>query len=287
MAATDPHAFGLADWTARARDLRPHALAVIDGRTVAAASGRTYRDVTGRDSTTVAEVAECDAEDVDRAVQAARTAFDEGRWSDLAPVDRKRLMLRFAELIRGDLEYLALVEALDCGKPIHDTLNVDVAKPPDVIQWYAEAIDKLYGEVGPTGPDALSLVTREPFGVVATIVPWNYPLIITGWKIGAALAAGNTVVLKPASQSPLSAIRLGELALEAGIPPGVLNVVPGPGSVIGRALARHPGVDKVAFTGSTDVGKSLLRDIGETDVKAISLELGGKSPQIVLGDVAD
>ncbi len=286
-ATADPHAFTLDDWTARARDLRPHAQAVIDGRTVPSASGRTYPDVTGRDGTTIAQVAEGDDEDVDRAVGAARTAFDDGRWSDLVPTDRKRLLLQFAELMRGDLEYLALVEALDCGKPIRDTLRVDAAKPPDVIQWYAEAIDKLYGEVGPTGPDTLSLVTREPIGVVATIVPWNYPLIITAWKIGAALAAGNTVVLKPASQSPLSAIRLGELALEAGIPAGVLNVVPGPGSVIGRALARHPGVDKVAFTGSTTVGKSLLRDIGETDVKGISLELGGKSPQVVLADVAD
>jgi acyl-CoA reductase-like NAD-dependent aldehyde dehydrogenase len=285
--AADPRTLTLADWTTRARDLHPHASAVIDGRSVPSASGRTYADVTGRDGTTIAEVAECGEEDVDRAVGAARAAFDDGRWSDLAPADRKRLLLRFAELMRGDLEYLALVEALDCGKPIRDTLSVDAAKPPAVIQWYAEAIDKLYGEVGPTGPDALSLVTREPIGVVAVIVPWNYPLIITAWKIGAALAAGNTIVLKPASQSPLSAIRLGELALEAGIPAGVLNVVPGPGSVIGRALARHPGVDKVAFTGSTTVGKSLLRDIGETDVKGISLELGGKSPQVVLADVGD
>ena len=275
------------DWLARARDLRPHALAVIDGFAVAAASGRTYRDVTGRDGSTVAQVAECDEEDVDRAVRAARAAFGDGRWSDLAPADRKRLLLRFADLVAADVEYLALVEALDCGKPIHDTLTVDAAKPPLVLAWYAEAIDKLYGEVGPTGPDALSLVTREPLGVVATIVPWNYPLIITAWKIGAALAAGNAVVLKPASQSPLSAIRLGELALDAGIPPGVLNVVPGPGVRIGRALARHPGVDRVAFTGSTVVGKSLLRDIGETDVKGIGLELGGKSPQVVLADVAN
>ena len=222
----DPHAFTFDDWTSRARDLRPHALAVIDGRSVPSASGKTYPDVTGRDGTTIADVAEGGEEDVDRAVGAARAAFDDGRWSDLAPVDRKKLLLRFAELMRGDLEYLALVEALDCGKPIRDTLRVDAAKPPDVIQWYAEAIDKLYGEVGPTGPGALSLVTREPIGVVATIVPWNYPLIITAWKIGAALAAGNTVVLKPASQSPLSAIRLGELALEAGIPPACSTSCP-------------------------------------------------------------
>ncbi|MFM2106384.1 MAG: hypothetical protein RL338_1416 [Chloroflexota bacterium] len=284
---TDLATLTLADWVARAAALRPRTNAVIDGRSVPAASGRTYRDVTARDGSTIAEVAECGVEDVDRAVAAARAAFDDGRWSELAPADRKRLLLRFAELIDRDREYLALVEALDCGKPISNTLNVDAKKPGPVIAWYAEAIDKLYGEVGPTGPNALSLVTREPIGVCALIVPWNYPLIISAWKLGAALAAGNTVVLKPASQSPLSAIRLAELALEAGIPAGVLNVVPGPGSVIGSALARHPGVDKVSFTGSTEVGKSLMRDIGETDVKAITLELGGKSPQVVLADVAD
>ena len=283
----DLEGLDLAAWIERAATLRPRTRAVIDGRLVDAASGRTCPDVTGRDGTTIAEVAECGEEDVDRAVAAARAAFDDGRWSELAPAERKRLLLRFAELIDRDRAYLALVESLDCGKPIGDALRVDAAKPPVVIAWYAEAIDKQYGQVGPTGPDALSLVTREPIGVVATIVPWNYPLIITSWKIGAALAAGNTVVLKPASQSPLSAIRLGELALEAGLPPGVLNVVPGSGAVVGRALARHPGVDKIAFTGSTGIGKSLLRDIGETDVKAISLELGGKSPQVVLGDVAD
>jgi acyl-CoA reductase-like NAD-dependent aldehyde dehydrogenase len=284
---TDLAALTLQDWVARAAALAPRTSAVIDGRLVPAASGRTYRDVTARDGSTIAEVAECGAEDVDRAVRAARAAFDDGRWSELAPAERKRVLLRFAELIERDREYLALVEALDCGKPIRDTLNVDAKKPGPVISWYAEAIDKLYGEIGPTGPDALSLVTREPVGVCGLIVPWNYPLIISAWKLGAALAAGNTVVLKPASQSPLSAIRLGELALEAGVPAGVLNVVPGPGPVVGSALARHPGVDKLSFTGSTEVGKRLMRDIGETDVKAITLELGGKSPQVVLGDVAD
>ncbi|HYM84097.1 MAG TPA: aldehyde dehydrogenase [Candidatus Dormibacteraeota bacterium] len=284
---TELRALGRDEWIARAAAFRPHVRAVIGGRLVPAASGRTYPDVTGRDCAVVAEVPECDEADVDAAVAAARAAFDDGRWSDLAPVERKRRLLRFAALVRDDLEYLALAEALDCGKPITDTLTVDAAKPPVVFEWYAEAIDKLYGEIGPTGPDALSLVTREPIGVVAAIVPWNYPLIITSWKLGAALAAGNTVVLKPASQSPLTAIRLGELALEAGIPDGVLNVVPGPGGRVGRALARHPGVDKIAFTGSTDAGKSLLRDIGETDVKGVTLELGGKSPQLVLADVGD
>ncbi len=218
---------------------------------------------------------------------AARRSFDDRRWADQAPAARKRVLLRFAELIRANRDELALLESLDVGKPIRDTLSVDVPSAAKTIQWYAETIDKVYGEIGPTGPDALSLVTREPIGVVAAIVPWNYPLIITAWKLGAALATGNSVVLKPASQSPLTALRLAEIASDAGLPDGVLNVVTGPGSVLGDALARHPAVDKLTFTGSTDVGKSLLRAIGESDVKAVTLELGGKSPQVVLADVGD
>jgi acyl-CoA reductase-like NAD-dependent aldehyde dehydrogenase len=275
------------EWLARAAAIRPRAEAFIDGRFVPAASGRTFADISGRDGSPIANVAEGDAEDVDRAVAAARRSFDDRRWADRSPADRKRILLDFADRIRAARDELALLESLDVGKPIRDTLAVDVPSAAKTIQWYAETIDKVYGDVGPTGPDTLSLVTREPIGVVAAIVPWNYPLIITAWKIGAALATGNSVVLKPASQSPLSALRLAQLAVEAGLPEGVLNVVPGPGSVVGGALARHPGVDKIAFTGSTEVGKSLLRAIGETDVKAISLELGGKSPQIVLADVGD
>jgi acyl-CoA reductase-like NAD-dependent aldehyde dehydrogenase len=232
-------------------------------------------------------VAQGDVEDVDRAVAAARNSFDDGRWADQSPANRKRVLLKLADLIRANRDELALLESLDVGKPIRDTLAVDVPSAAKTIQWYAETIDKVYGEVGPTGPDALSLVTREPIGVVAAIIPWNYPLIIAAWKLGAALATGNSVVLKPASQSPLSALRLAELAAEAGLPDGVLNVVPGPGAVIGDALARHQGVDKIAFTGSTEVGRSLLRAVGESDVKIISLELGGKSPQLVLADVGD
>jgi acyl-CoA reductase-like NAD-dependent aldehyde dehydrogenase len=275
------------EWIARAAAVAPRTEAFIAGRFVAAASGETFPDVAGRDGSVIAEVAAGGAEDVDRAVAAARTAFDDRRWSDRSPADRKRVLLGFAERIRAAKDELALLESLDVGKPIRDTLAVDVPSAAKTIQWYAETIDKTYGEVGPTGPDALSLVTREPIGVVAAIVPWNYPLIITAWKIGAALATGNSVVLKPASQSPLTALRLAELASEAGLPDGVLNVVPGPGAVVGPALARHPAVDKITFTGSTEVGKSLLRAVGESDVKAITLELGGKSPQVVLADVGD
>ncbi|MFL5680238.1 MAG: aldehyde dehydrogenase [Chloroflexota bacterium] len=273
------------DWLQRAADVQPRTEAFIGGRFVPAASGETFDDVAGRDGSLIAKVAAGGSEDVDRAVAAARAAFDDRRWSDRSPADRKRILLRFAERIREQRDELALLESLDVGKPIRDTLAVDVPSAAKTIQWYAETIDKVYGEVGPTGPDALSLVTREPIGVVAAIVPWNYPLIITAWKIGAALATGNSVVLKPASQSPLTALRLAELASEAGLPDGVLNVVPGPGAVVGPSLARHPGVDKITFTGSTDVGKSLLRAVGESDVKAITLELGGKSPQVVLADV--
>jgi acyl-CoA reductase-like NAD-dependent aldehyde dehydrogenase len=275
------------EWIARAAAVAPRTEAFIAGRFVAAASGETFPDVAGRDGSVIAEVAAGGAEDVDRAVAAARAAFDDRRWSDRSPADRKRVLLGFAERIRAAKDELALLESLDVGKPIRDTLAVDVPSAAKTIQWYAETIDKTYGEVGPTGPDALSLVTREPIGVVAAIVPWNYPLIITAWKIGAALATGNSVVLKPASQSPLTALRLAELASEAGLPDGVLNVVPGPGAVVGPALARHPAIDKITFTGSTEVGKSLLRAVGESDVKAITLELGGKSPQVVLADVGD
>ncbi len=275
------------DWLEAAALVRPRNELFIDGSFTPALSGRTFDDITGRDGSRITAVAEGGLEDVDRAVAAARASFDDRRWSDQSPANRKRVLLKLAELIRAHRAALARLESLDVGKPIRDTLSVDVPSAAKTIQWYAETIDKVYGEVGPTDASTLSLVTREPIGVVAAIVPWNYPLIITAWKLGAALSTGNSVVLKPASQSPLSALRLAALAAEAGLPDGVLDVVTGPGGVIGDALARDPRVDKVAFTGSTEVGRSLLRAVGESDVKTISLELGGKSPQLVLADVAD
>ena len=276
-----------AEWLDRARAVRPHARPFIDGDYVTPLDGRPVPDTTPRDGSVIAEVETAGQRDVDRAVQAARAAFDDGRWADRPPVARKGILLRFAELVREHADELALLESLDVGHPIADATGVDVPGAANCLQWYAEAADKQYGEIGPTGPDALSLVTREPLGVVAAVVPWNYPLIISAWKLGPALATGNSVILKPASQSPLTALRLGSLASEAGLPDGVLNVLPGPGALGGEALARPPGVDKLAFTGSIGTGRRLLHASADSNLKPIQLELGGKSPQLVLADAPD
>jgi gamma-glutamyl-gamma-aminobutyraldehyde dehydrogenase/4-guanidinobutyraldehyde dehydrogenase/NAD-dependent aldehyde dehydrogenase len=281
--ATPTHA----DWLERARSLRPPVRPFIAGDYVSPLDGRTVPNTTPRDGSVIAEIETAGVRDVDRAVAAAREAFDDGRWASRSPVARKRILLRFAELVREHTDELALLESLDVGHPIANATGVDVPGAANCLQWYAEAADKQYGEVGPTGPDALSLVTREPLGVVAAVVPWNYPLIITAWKLGPALATGNSVILKPASQSPLTALRLASLAAEAGLPDGVLNVLPGPGAVLGEALARHPGVDKIAFTGSIGTGRRLLHASADSNLKPVQLELGGKSPQLILADAPD
>jgi acyl-CoA reductase-like NAD-dependent aldehyde dehydrogenase len=261
--------------------------AFIDGVFVPAADGRTFDAVSPRDGSVVAAVSRCGAQDVDRAVRAARRAFDGGGWAQADPAERKRVLLTLAGLIDAHAEDLAELESADVGHPISDARSVDVVNARNTFAWYAEAIDKVYGEIAPTGADAVALVGREPFGVVGAVVPWNYPLIITAWKLAPALAAGNSVVLKPAEQSPLTALKLAELAVEAGVPAGVLNVVPGYGEEAGEPLGRHHGVDKIAFTGSVEVGRRFLVYAGESNGKAVSLELGGKSPQVVLADAAD
>jgi gamma-glutamyl-gamma-aminobutyraldehyde dehydrogenase/4-guanidinobutyraldehyde dehydrogenase/NAD-dependent aldehyde dehydrogenase len=270
-----------------ATELRPRTEAFVDGAFVPAASGATFADQSPRDGRRLADVARGDAEDVDRAVKAARRAFNSGVWSAAPPRERRSVLLRLADAMQARLEDLALLESVDAGKPIGDALRVDVPSAITCLRFYAEAIDKAYGEIAPTPRDALALIDREPLGVVGAVVPWNYPLIISAWKLAPALATGNSVVLKPAEQSPLSALLLAELAAEAGLPEGVLNVVPGFGEEAGQALGRHPDVDKIAFTGSVEVGRRFLVYAGESNGKQVSLELGGKSAQVVLADAPD
>ena len=261
--------------------------AFVDGRYLDAASGATFDTINPATGKLLARVAAGDQEDINRAVVSARAAFRRGVWANLAPAKRKKVLLRFARTIREHAEELALLETLDMGKPIADSLTIDIPGAARCIEWYAEAIDKVYDQVAPTGPGALALITREPLGVVGAIVPWNYPLLMAAWKFGPVLAAGNSLILKPSEKSPLTAIKVAELAIEAGIPPGVLNVVPGLGQTAGKALALHMDVDCIAFTGSTATGRAIMQYAGQSNLKRVSLECGGKSPNIVLADYPD
>lgn len=276
-----------ADWTAKAATIKLHDRAFIDGAFVSAKSGLTFDSINPATGEVLARVASCGGDDIDMAVQAARRSFESGVWSRAAPADRKQVLLRLAQLLRENLEELALIESLDMGKLVHDAATVDVPGSAGIFQWYAEAIDKLYDEIAPTGEGDLVLVQREPLGVVGAVVPWNFPLDLATWKCAPALAAGNSVVLKPAEQSPLSALRLAELAMEAGLPAGVLNVVPGLGETAGQALGRHMDVDSLVFTGSTAVGKLFLTYSGQSNMKQVWLETGGKSPNLVFADCRD
>jgi 4-(gamma-glutamylamino)butanal dehydrogenase len=261
--------------------------AFIDGQFVPALSGKKFVTENPATGKPITRVAECDSADVDRAVAAARKAFDGGSWSRLKPADRKKVLLRFADLVEARAGEIALLDCLEAGKPITDCVNIDLPDTIHCFRWHAEAIDKLYDRVSPTGPENLALILREPVGVVGCVVPWNFPAQMVAWKIGPALAAGNSIVLKPAEQTSLSALRLAELAAEAGLPAGVFNVVPGFGPTAGQAIGRHPGVDMVAFTGSTEVGRLFLKYSAESNLKRVTLECGGKSPQIVLADPPD
>lgn len=272
------------DWISKAAAIRFRDKAFIDGKFVAARSGRTFASVNPATGETLAEVTSCAEEEIDLAVAAARRTFEAGIWSRTSPAHRKEVLLRLARLLRDNLQELALLESLDMGKLVRDAATVDVPGSAAIFQWYAEAIDKLYDEAAPTGEGDLVLVRREPLGVVGAVVPWNFPLDMATWKCAPALAAGNSVVLKPAEQSPLSALRLAELAMEAGLPAGVLNVVPGFGETAGQALGRHMDVDCLAFTGSTAVGKLFLTYSGQSNMKQVWLETGGKSPNLVFAD---
>ena len=271
-------------WQERAAAIKPNGNIFIDGKSVPAASGKTFSDFSPTLKKEIANIASGDTEDINRAVQSAKKAFESGVWSEMNPRDKKAIMLRWAELLNQHREELALLETLDVGKPISDSLAVDTRNSARVIQWYAETIDKNYDEIAPAPRNALAMVTREPLGVVGAIVPWNYPMSITSWKLGPALAMGNTIVIKPAENSSLTAVRMAELAIEAGLPEGVFNVVPGLGSEAGAALAGHMDVAKIAFTGSGPTGRKIMQYAAESNMKQVSLELGGKSPQVVLSD---
>ena len=275
------------DWEQHFQSLNLEGRAFIDGEYLWAASGETFDSISPVDGRFLAKVASTDAADADAAVSAARRAFESGVWRLQAPAARKRVLIRFAELILEHQEELALLETLDMGKPIGDSMAIDIPATANAIRWNAEAIDKLYDEVAATPHDQLGLVTREPAGVVAAIVPWNFPLIMASWKFAPALAAGNSFILKPSEKSPLTAIRIAQLALEAGIPKGVFNVLPGYGHTVGKALALHMDVDILAFTGSTAVAKQLLIYAGQSNLKRVWLEAGGKSPNVVFADAPD
>ncbi len=272
------------DWLKSAAELDCETRLFIDGEFTPALSGETLASVSPRDQSLVAHVASGGPEDIDRAVRAARAAFEDGRWRGLDPGQRKRIMLRWADLVLEHAEELALLDTLQMGKPITESVRVDVVKTAQTIRWYAEAIDKTYDEVAPAPHSALALITREPLGVIGAVVPWNYALMIASWKLAPALATGNSVVLKPAEQTPLGALLLARLAHEAGIPSGVLNVVPGRGEAAGQALGRHRDVDKIAFTGSPEVARLFQVYAGESNGKQVAVEAGGKSPQLVLPD---
>ncbi len=280
-------ALSLDNWKSQAASLAYRNQAFINGKYVPAASGKTFDCVNPATGQVLTQVAAGDKEDVDRAVKAGRAVFEKGTWSRMAGIERKKILLKFADLIDKHSTELALLETLDMGKPIRDSSKIDVPLSAACIRWYAEAIDKVYDEIAPTGPEAISLIRREPLGVVAAVVPWNFPLLMASWKIGPALATGNSFILKPAEQSPLTAIRIAELAAEAGMPEGVFNVVPGLGETAGQALGRHMDVDCIAFTGSTEVGKYFLKYSGESNMKRVSLECGGKTPNIIMADAPD
>jgi gamma-glutamyl-gamma-aminobutyraldehyde dehydrogenase len=261
--------------------------AFIDGQFREAASGERFVTENPATGQPLAMVAAGDAADIDAAVRAARRAFDDGRWSRRSPADRKAVLLAFADRLEANLEELAMLDSLEAGKPITDCLEVDIPETIKTFRWFAEAIDKIFDNIAPTGPEALGLIVREPIGVVGAVVPWNFPLLMAAWKAAPALAAGNSVIVKPAELTSLSALRMAELATEAGLPDGVLNVVPGLGETAGQALGRHMDVDMVAFTGSTEVGRYFLKYAADSNLKQITLECGGKSPQVVLADPPD
>ena len=272
------------EYKAIAHSLTLPANAFIDGTYQPAISGKTFDTINPASGETLGTVAACGAEDVNFAVGKAREAFEDGRWSTMHPSERKDIMLRFCKLMTRHQHELAVMESIDSGKTIFDCETVDVPETIHCIQWHAELIDKIYDQVAPSSDNHIALVVREPIGVVGLVLPWNFPLLMMAWKIGPALAAGCSVVVKPAEETSLTALRLAELASDAGIPNGVLNIVTGSGVEVGEPLGRHPDVDMISFTGSTLTGRRFLNYSSESNIKEVVLEMGGKNPCIVMDD---
>ncbi len=275
------------DYQALAASLTLASTAFIDGHFQPAQAGATFASVNPATGEPLAQIAACTARDIDFAVVKAREAFEQGRWSKLHPAARKAVLIRLAKLIKRNRHELAVLESLDSGKPVRDCATVDIPETINTLLWHAEAIDKIYDQSAPVGDEAIALIVREPVGVVGCVLPWNFPLLMLAWKIAPALAAGNSVIVKPAEQTSLTALRVAELALAAGVPRGVLNVVPGLGPDVGEPLGLHPDVDMVSFTGSTETGRRFLRYAADSNLKKVVLECGGKNPAIVLDDAEE
>ncbi|MBV2181545.1 MAG: aldehyde dehydrogenase [Castellaniella sp.] len=261
--------------------------AFIDGVFRPSISGRTFTTANPATNEVLTEIAACNAEDVDLAVGAARAAFEDGRWSRIHPRERKETLLRLAHLMETHARELAVLESIDSGKTIFDCETVDVPETIHVLKWHAELIDKIYDQVAPASDSHIALVVREPVGVVGLVLPWNFPLLMLAWKIGPALASGCSVVMKPAGETTLTALRVAELSVQAGLPAGVLNIVTGSGTEVGEPLGKHPDVDMVSFTGSTATGRRFLNYSSASNLKEVVLELGGKNPCVVLDDAED
>ncbi|HWQ42572.1 MAG TPA: aldehyde dehydrogenase [Desulfosporosinus sp.] len=261
--------------------------ALIDGKMVKSLSGNTFTTENPATGEKLTDITSCDASDVDLAVNAARKAFNDKRWAGLAPSDRKKILIKMSNLILEHKDELAVLESLDSGRPIYDIAQSDVVETAECITWHAEAADKLEDQITASSPDIVSMIVREPIGVVAALLPWNFPMLMAAWKLGPILASGNSVIVKPSRLTTLSMLRVAELAMEAGIPDGVLNVVTGSGTVVGEAIARHPDINLITFTGSTAVGRTLLENSGKSNLKRVLLELGGKNPCIVMPNILD
>ncbi|MFT5399173.1 MAG: gamma-glutamyl-gamma-aminobutyraldehyde dehydrogenase, partial [Gammaproteobacteria bacterium] len=277
----------LNEYQAIAKKLDLPGNAFIDGKYQPAKSKKTFPSINPATGKTLANIAACGSKDVDFAVAKARDAFEDGRWSRMHPAERKEILIRLTRLIKRNQHELAVMECLDSGKPIMDCETIDIPETINCLIWHAEAVDKIYDQSAPVGDEAMAIVVREPVGVVGCVLPWNFPMLMLAWKIAPALAAGNSVIVKPAEQTSLTALRIAELASEAGLPRGVLNVIPGMGPDVGEPMGRHPDIDMISFTGSTETGRRFLHYSAESNLKKIVLECGGKNPAIVLEDAED